>query len=151
MLLYTKQAQHFQKLRRNQQSTLSAKTRFGRSFGFRSGDLVALTLPEIRYKGSFFGGEVELEQEEHTALLLKRASRQDKIELFRRRGITRIPEPGFFRQHLWVAIVEEEIVLVLEGFMTLLQSRNDGKDKDDGERNPSTNDPEGSELHSEGS
>jgi hypothetical protein len=112
---------------------------------------VTLTLPEIRYKGSWYGGKVELEQEEHTALLLKRASRQDKIDLFRRRGITRIPEPGFFRQHLWVAIIEEEIVLVLEGFMTLLQRRNDGEDEDDGERSPSTDDPEGPELHPEGS
>jgi len=54
--------------------------------------------------------------------LLKEAALKDKREWARR--MEAAPQPAFFRQHFWLAIVDEEVTLVLEGFLTL-EHRND--------------------------
>jgi hypothetical protein len=58
--------------------------------------------------------------EEHfIVMLIKPATKKEKYDFLNRVGIYR-PEPKFFQQHFWLALFEDTITLVLEGFLTPL-------------------------------
>jgi hypothetical protein len=93
---------------------LSAKIRSARSFGFKPGDLVKITIPEIRN----FSGVVEFPEETHYGMLARQATKDEKYKWLERENI-KFPKPAFFRQRHWMTIVEDEIIPVIEGFLTL--------------------------------
>lgn len=96
---------------------LYAKIRSARSYSFKPKTFAKLVLPETTLYQSDL---VELEQEEHLVLLVKRASKKEKYEWLARHNRP-FPYAIFFRQHFWIAISGEETVLALEGFLEPLE------------------------------
>lgn len=92
---------------------LYAKIRSARSYNFKPKTFAKLILPETTHYQSNL---VELEHEEHLVFLVKRASKKEKYEWLARHDRP-FPYATFFRQHFWIAILGEETVLAMEGFL----------------------------------
>lgn len=121
-----KQARYYREIRRRAQGQLSAKTRLARAFGFKPGDMAMVTCPEIRNLPQW-GGQVvnyglnhSLDEETTLVMLVKRLTLKENLLLFASTKYHWKDNPSpFFKQHLWLAISEEEITLAMEGFLTL--------------------------------
>lgn len=123
--LFTRQAQHFQSLRINEPSTLSARRQSACSTAFNARSLAKLELPPSKENGE--------EGVSSFALLVKRATQEDKqnwIEKYHnsskppksKQKFWFKPNSLFIRQNFWVAIVNDEVCLVLEIFLNPIES-----------------------------
>jgi hypothetical protein len=82
---------------------------------FEPGSLASFVLPEIANSYRV----LEQDQEEFVVCLLKQATREDKERWFVQRNLT--PNTNFFSQKLWLALHEDDILLVLQGFLEPLE------------------------------
>jgi hypothetical protein len=109
--LYKTQSKYFENLKLGEPATISQKIRTAKKFGFKSKQLVNLT---VCSKMSAKYGDIE---EHFTVMLIKRATKKEKYDFLNHVGIYQ-PTPKFFQQHFWFAIIEDAITLVFEGFLT---------------------------------
>lgn len=124
--LFTRQAQYFQTLRIEDPSILTVKSKVARITPYQPKDLARLTIP----------ASTENNEETVTrfALLAKRATQEDKnnwVKNYRDARSNKMPlkqrywfkhDSLFLRQKFWMAVVEDDVFMALEAFLTPLET-----------------------------
>jgi hypothetical protein len=92
---------------------LYAKIRSAHSYKFKKGSIVKLVIPSIVNDD----GLIKRQEENYFVMLVGKATKKQKYELFENVKINAINNQKFFSQHFWLILHEDEITLALEGFL----------------------------------